>query len=233
MTRFSFSEHPDILVVIPAYNEAEHIGDTIASIRTSRPNIPIIVVDDGSTDSTTEIAAAYDVEIMKIPKNGGKGNALNRVTFGRTHDVWLFLDADLGHTAVEGLRLLDPILAGIADVVVGNLPRAQRPGGFGLVKRLGTWGIKVFTGMTVQEPLSGQRAMTGAALKSVGRFENGYGIEVGMTIDVIRAGFRFMEVPVEMSHDETGRDVAGFVHRGKQFLDVGKVILKRAFRSGR
>ena len=64
-------------------------------------------------------------------------------------------------------------------------------------------------------------------------FERGFGVEVGMTIDALTAGFRVVEVETTMSHSETGRDLAGFIHRGKQFTGVLLALLKRASTLGR
>ena len=77
-------------------------------------------------------------------------------------------------------------------------------------------------------PLSGQRAMTVDAFRAVSPFAPGFGMEVAMTVDALRAGFRVVEVPVEMSHRETGRDLAGFVHRGKQFKDILEALAARS-----
>ncbi|HBQ85947.1 MAG TPA: glycosyl transferase, partial [Syntrophomonas sp.] len=71
---------------------------------------------------------------------------------------------------------------------------------------------------------SGQRAMTREVLEAVTPFREGYGVELGMTIKALQKGFRIMEVPTTMTHNETGRDLKGFLHRGKQFVDVVRVI---------
>ena len=88
-----------------------------------------------------------------------------------------------------------------------------------MVKRLASWGI-AREGMVSEEPLSGQRAMTYQVLQDILPFHSGFGIEIGMTIRALRRGYRVMEVPVQMSHAETGRNLKGFLHRGRQFVDV-------------
>jgi hypothetical protein len=95
-----------------------------------------------------------------------------------------------------------------------------------LVKGLGRWGILHFTKVAMSEPLSGQRAVRAELLDGI-KLENGYGLEVGLTIDILRKGCKVVEVPVKMTHRETGRDLAGFKHRGKQFLHIFTVIFKR------
>ena len=80
--------------------------------------------------------------------------------------------------------------------------------------------------MLSEEPLSGQRAMTDKVLRDILPFHSGFGIEIGMTIRALRRGYRVVEVPVNMTHAETGRNLKGFIHRGKQFMDVARVILE-------
>ena len=73
-------------------------------------------------------------------------------------------------------------------------------------------------------PLSGQRAMNKEVLQAVTPFKEAYGVELGMTIKALQKGYKVIEVPTTMTHNETGRDIKGFLHRGRQFIDVLKVI---------
>jgi hypothetical protein len=77
-------------------------------------------------------------------------------------------------------------------------------------------------------PLSGQRALSRRALEVATPFAFGYGVEVALTVRALRAGLRVLEVPTRMSHDATGRDVAGFAHRGRQFLHVARALVRLA-----
>ena len=104
---------------------------------------------------------------------------------------------------------------------------AKKTGGFGIVTTLAKKGIRWFTGLEVASPLSGQRVMRRIVIEKVKFFESGFGVEVGLTIDIFRLGFRVKEIPVQMTHAETGRDLAGFLHRGRQFIDVAIVLAKR------
>ena len=164
------------------------------------------------------------MEVVNLTANVGKGEAINRGVRGVEADVFIFLDADLGDTAREAARILRPVLNGEADLCVARFPPPKKKGGIGMVKRLAAWGI-AREGMIAREPLSGQRAMTSQVLQDILPFHSGFGIEVGMTIRALRRGYRIIEVPVQMSHAETGRNLKGFIHRGRQFLDVARVIL--------
>src|SRR5205814_8231717 len=131
------------------------------------------------------------------------------------------LDADLGESAAECAPLLAPVLTGEADMTLAVFPGLRGSGGFGLVARLARWGVQCLTGRRLAAPLSGQRAMTRAVWERVGRTAPGYGAEVGLDVDVLRAGFRLVEVPTRMSHKAGGRDLVGFRHRGRQ---MGAVV---------
>lgn len=216
-----------ISILIPAHNEEKYIFDTVAAVSHIAEVNEIVVIDDASADNTARLAADAGAVVISLPRNIGKGGALNRGLKTITGDIIALVDADLGFTAVDVKKLIAPVLADQADMTIARFPRARKKGGFGLVKGLAKNGIKFFVGIDVTAPLSGQRVMKRSVIESLGGFESGFGVEVGMTIDAIRRGFRIMEVEVNMTHAETGRDLKGFMHRGKQFLHVARVLAKR------
>jgi len=216
-----------VSVLIPAHNESIHIYDTVRAVKQVPEVDEIIVVDDASADNTAELAEKAGARVIRVGSNLGKGGALNKGMSSVTGDVIALVDGDLGRTAGDVRKLIRPVLNREADMTIARFPRARKKGGFGLVKGLARNGIKVFTGLEMMSPLSGQRVMTRQVFDALGRFASGYGVEVGLTIDVARRGFRIMEVDVNMTHAETGRDLRGFVHRGKQFLHVLKVLASR------
>lgn len=216
-----------IAVLIPAHDEAERIGDTVRAALAIEGVVTCMVVDDASTDDTAAVAAAHGAQVMSLEVNSGKGAALEagapRV---EDHDVVLLLDGDLGATARQGELLLAPVLSGDADMVVAGFPRAGKAG-FGLVKGLARWGIaRMGGGFVADAPLSGQRALTRECLAAVRPFASGYGVEVALTVRALRRGFRVCEVPTTMTHAATGRDLAGFIHRGRQFLHVAVALAR-------
>jgi hypothetical protein len=141
-------------------------------------------------------------------------------------DLVVFLDADLGSSAKEAVKIIQVVADGLCDLAIAAFPPPTRKGGFGLVKGTAAWAIRRAGKMEVTAPLSGQRAMTRKALEMLSPFDEDYGVELGMTIKALALGLRVMEVPTTMSHKETGRDIKGFLHRGKQFLDVIRVLNK-------
>ena len=215
-----------VSVLIPAHNEGKHIFDTVSAVTKIAEVNEIVVVDDASVDNTAQLAIDAGALVISLPKNVGKGEALNKGLQNLTGEILAFLDGDLGSSAAELKKLIHPVLADRADMTIAKFPRAKRKGGFGCVKGLARKGIKFFTGMEVTAPLSGQRVMKRKVIEALGGFASGYGVEVGMTIDAVRHGFRIEEVEVNMTHDETGRDLHGFLHRGKQFMHVARVLAK-------
>ncbi len=213
-----------VMVVIPAFNEEHTIRSTLSAIRTVEGISKILVVDDGSSDRTADIAREAGVEILLLNSNCGKGGAMNRALELVDTDVVVFLDADLGETASQAGLIIKPVLEGEADLCIAAFPPPTKKGGFGLVKGTARRAIKKLADIEVNSPLSGQRAMSREVLRAVTPFYEAYGVELGMTLNALAHGFKVKEVLTDMKHNETGRDLQGFIHRGKQFLDVIKVI---------
>ena len=216
-----------IWAIIPAYNEAERIAQTIQAVQMVPEIEHILVVNDGSTDLTADEVRKTGVRLLDLPDNVGKGGAMNRAVDELDGaDIILFLDADLADSASQAGLILEPILQGQADLAIASFPPPRRKGGFGLVKKTAAWAIRRSGNLQSTAPLSGQRAMTREVLQAVLPFNESYGVELGMTIRALRQGFRVVEVPTTMSHHETGRDLQGFMHRGRQLWDVLKVVIR-------
>jgi glycosyltransferase involved in cell wall biosynthesis len=215
-----------VTVVLPAYNEESRIVDTLRAVRSLSLVDEIIVVNDGSTDGTAERVHQFGVTLIDLPTNMGKGGAMNAALPYINSDIVVFLDADLGSSANEAVKIIKVVEDGLCDLAIAAFPPPTRKGGFGLVKGTAAWAIRRAGKMEVTAPLSGQRAMTRRALEMLSPFDEDYGVELGMTIKALVLGLRVMEVPTTMSHKETGRDIKGFSHRGKQFIDVIRVLNK-------
>lgn len=229
------TELPRVCALIPAYNEAERIAVTVAALRL-RPEIAeIVVMDDGSTDGTAEIARDTGATLVLTGKNGGKGAALSAAyAAARARaEVFLLLDADLGYSAGEAVKLLPLIFSNQADMTIGMLPAdpafaaAGQSGGRGFVVRLARWGIERRTRQSMAQPLSGQRAVRRSVLEALGgRLAPGFGVEVDLTVRALQAGFRVREVETEFRHKVTGGDWPSLRHRARQFRDVAQVVLR-------
>jgi Glycosyl transferase family 2 len=218
-----------VVAVVAARNEEGRVGTTVRAIHRIEAVDEVVVVDGSSTDQTPQEARAAGARVLVGPSSGGKGGALEAALDRiESADVLLLLDADLGESAVEARSLLDEVVSGRADVAIGVLPRQAGHGGFRLVKGTARALVRALSGFTAREPLSGQRALTAAALPAVRPLALGFGVEPAMTVDAVRAGLRVVEVPVPMTHAVTGRDVAGFAHRARQGWDLLRAALPRA-----
>jgi glycosyl transferase family 2 len=230
------SGEPAVVAVVAAFNEEETIGATVKELAALPSVRRVVVAADGCTDATVLEAVGAGAVVVASGRRRGKGAALEAglrlvwpdVTSGGAAAV-LLADGDLGATAGGLASLLDPVLEGRLDLVVGILP-AQPGGGFGAVRRMASWGIAALSGFRAQAPLSGQRAVAPACLDACRPLARGFGVETAMTIDAARLGFRVGEVPVSVTHRSTGRSIGGFAHRGRQGLDIGRALAVRAAR---
>jgi glycosyltransferase involved in cell wall biosynthesis len=224
---------PLISVIIPAWNEEKRIASTLEAIHRMRGRNgrtvwdELIVVDDGSTDRTAEAASRFVTALVRHEKRLGKGEALQTGVKNSRGGILLFADADLGDSAVHLSKLIEPVLAGETDMSIARFEPSQAGGGFGLVKRIARAGIYRLTGLRCEAPLSGQRAVRREVLREVNSLASGFGIEVGLTIDAARLGFRISEIALPLTHRQTGKTLQGFAHRGGQLAAVGMAMLMR------
>jgi glycosyltransferase involved in cell wall biosynthesis len=207
------------VALIAAHDEADRVGATVSALE---PLVDeVVVVDDGSEDGTASAALVAGATVLRASRRRGKGLALEEALDRLDEaDVWLFADADLGASAARLAPLLGAILDGRADVAIAAFPKLTG-GGFGFVKRTAARLIRALSGFDAREPLSGQRALTAAALAVVRPLAGGFGVETAMTIDAVRAGLKAVELPIDgLTHRPTGRGPRGFAHRARQGADI-------------
>ncbi len=213
------------VVLIPAFNEQDVIGETVSAALRMPDIAEVLVVDDGSEDETPFVAYQAGARVLQLDANVGKGGAMNAGVKDAEADIFLMIDADLGACAAETHRLLEPLLAGQADMSIALMKAPPgHKGGFGMLQKLSRWAIRKYGGAEVSAPLSGQRAVRRELIDQVGGFERGFGVETALTINALRKGFRIVEVPLPLTHRATGRDIKGFLHRGRQLWDIIKVV---------
>ncbi len=224
-------------VIVTAFNEAERIGQTLDTLKATFAQAQVIVGDDGSDDGTPQLAGAAGAQVVRSERVIGKGGA---ATLAARHAlrqagqqgeadgpaVFLLCDGDLGDSARLLVALTSAVEGGEADVAVAAFAK-RVGGGFGLALGFARWAIRRRCGLSTGAPISGQRALSGAALADVLPFAHGFGMEVGMTIDAVRAGRRVVEIELDLSHRASARTLGGFAHRGAQLVDFARAYLAR------
>ena len=200
-----------LTILVAARDEERAVGATVRRLRRAFPAAEVIVADDGSRDRTAAVAEEAGGIVLRLPRRG-KGQALCAAERAAPPGRLLLCDADLSGE-------LAPLLDADADVAVAAF--AERVGGgFGIAKGTARRLIRLLAGRSLREPLSGQRALSPAARSVCFPVAAGFGCEVRMTIDAARAGLAVREVELPLEHRATGRDLAGFVHRARQLVDV-------------
>ncbi|HVB09380.1 MAG TPA: glycosyltransferase [Bacillota bacterium] len=200
------------------------MAQTVAAIR---PLVDeVCVVDDASSDATFARAAEAGARVRRLPRHGGKTAAVMAGLADTAAPLLLLLDADLGATGAEAQGLLAEVEWGRADMAIAVLPPSGRAGGRGHAVGLARAGIRRLAGISPLAPLSGQRAVLRKALHAF-RGARGFGLEVALTIDLVRAGYRVVEVPVAMAHRVGGLGVRDSLHRAHQMADVAWALAQR------
>jgi glycosyltransferase involved in cell wall biosynthesis len=219
-----------VVALVAAWNEADRVGETVAALRSIDDVDGVVVADDGSTDDTAAIAGDAGATVLRSERNRGKGAALAAgLAAAGDADVVLLADADLGASAAELAPVLRAVLEGRADLAIAVPPRPP-VGGFGLVRRASAALVRASSGHRTAVPLSGQRAVTMECLRACRPLAGGFGVDSAMVADAARLGFRVVQVPAAITHRFTGRDAAGFRHRGRQGVDILRAMVPRAVR---
>ena len=201
-------------ILVAARDEEDNIGETVTALRRAFPDAEVIVADDGSRDATAERAEAAGAFVMCLPRRG-KGEALSAAERTAPPGALLLVDADV-RGDLTPLLPSDKVSQGLRIAVFAR----RQGGGFGVAKAAARAMIRLRSGFEAAEPLSGQRALSVEARAAVFPLAPRFGAETRMTIDAVRAGVHVEEIPLELEHRATGRDVRGFMHRGRQLLDA-------------
>ena len=220
----------EIGIAVTARNEADRLPDTLAALHEAFPGALVVVADDGSRDGTWHVALQAGVDLVRHPRAVGKGGTatlgVERLLDAGVERALVLCDGDLGRSAAELPRLVEALDRDEGDLAVAAFAR-RVGGGFGVALGFARRAIHSLTGLEPVAPISGQRAMRPQVARAVIPFARGFGMEIGMTVDAHRAGFRLVEVELELEHRATGRTAAGFVHRARQLLDFARVYASR------
>src|ERR1051326_4644352 len=192
------------LVAIPAYNEARYIGSLVLKLRAA--NYPVLVIDDGSSDKTAEVAAAAGAVVVRHATNSGKAAAV-RTAFEHARemevDALVLIDGDSQHDPSEVEQVLEPVMTGRADMVVGSrfagrtstIPRWRRLGQHSL-----TMATNIGSGVRVTDSQSGFRAFSRRAIEGMRLLHVGFSVESEMQFEVRALGLTVEEVPISVHY---------------------------------
>jgi len=202
---------PKVLIIMPAYNESESIAGAISAVQPL--NLDIIVVNDGSTDTTSKDARKCGIPVLELPVNLGVGGAMQtgyRYALSSGYDIAIQFDADGQHNA-DYLRELAAILEeGGVDLAIGSRYAKRNQRGFRstVMRRIGirffAWLIRRFTHERITDPTSGFRA---ANRKAISLFAQSYPHDYPEPESLVLAhnhGLRIREIPVEMFDRQGG-----------------------------
>jgi glycosyltransferase involved in cell wall biosynthesis len=222
---------PGRIAIVAARDEGDRIGATLRSLAEASPGIGLLVADDASSDDTRAVALAAGATVIGRNRPHGKGGnmtaACTAALDGLPDEATVLLcDGDLAETAGRLGPLIDAVEGGDVDLAVAAFER-KVGGGLGLAKGYAQRTIRRLSGFEATAPISGQRAMSAAVLRDVLPFAPRYGMEIGMTVDAVRAGYRVAEIELPLAHRATGKSVAGFLHRGRQLRDFMAVSRSR------
>lgn len=208
-------------VLVPAYNEEDVVRQTVSALQELGAWRQLLVIDDGSTDQTAHAAQAGGAEVLRLEQNAGKSAAVALGLKRISSELLLLADADLGQTAQHLGDLLLPVWDQETAMTIGvptGTPAAS--GGLGLAVNTARWLVKTLVGLELQAPLSGQRAMRTQWLRSCQPLAEGFGLEIWLDLMAGAGGTAVKEVQLPIGHRWTGRDLAGFYHRGIQYRDM-------------
>jgi glycosyltransferase involved in cell wall biosynthesis len=197
-----------IVIILPAYNEEKTISGTIEEFHRALPSAEIVVVDNRSSDKTTETATnslrklAAKGTVLQEPR-AGKANALRKAFREIDADIYVMADADMTYSAADLPALMAPVINGEADIVVGNRhansvyssqnDRALHNFGNNLVRGL----INILFGSSLHDIMTGYRVMNYRFVKSFPVLSEGFEVETEMTLHAVHHRFALREIPIE------------------------------------
>jgi len=237
------SANPPVVLFLPAHDEAEAVGGVVARVPVEVRGHPVrcVVVDDGSTDATAEVAAAAGAEVLSLGSNRGLGAAVRAglaagVAAGAV--AVAFCDADGEYAPEELERLVAPVLDGRADYVVGSRfageRRRMRPHRWAGNRALTWWVRRIarrrFGVAGVTDGQSGYRALSAAAAADACVVHDFNYAQV-LTVDLLAKGHRYAEVPISYAFRTTGRSFVRLVPYLRRVVPAVQAQLRTAERS--
>jgi glycosyltransferase involved in cell wall biosynthesis len=191
-------------VIVPAFNEAQAIASVLADLR--RTGHQIVVVDDGSTDTTADLAMQAGATVVRHPINLGQGAALQTgITFALSEgaDFVVTFDADGQHRADDITALLDALVGERADFALGsrflgraaNIPTSRR-----LLLQAAIWFTRITTGLAITDAHNGLRAMTRRGAQAISLRQNRMAHASEILDQIAASALKYVEVPITIEY---------------------------------
>jgi glycosyltransferase involved in cell wall biosynthesis len=230
------------LLILPAHNEASNLPRVIPEARAAAPGYHLLVIDDGSRDSTAAVAASLGAEVVTLPVNLGYGGAVQtgfRYAVEHGYDLAVVMDADGQHDPAGICLLADTVHSGQADVAIGSRFRGRMAYHQPWIKRIGmrlfAWTVSRITGREVTDPTSGFQALNRDALRFFAYDNYPMDYPDADTLLVLHyAGFRVVEAPVTMRERLSGVSMHSgwkpFYYVLKMWLAIAMVVLREQTR---
>ena len=225
----SQESRPKVIAAIPAFNEEQYIGTVV--LKTKQYVDEVIVVDDGSTDNTSEVARLAGATVLRNKENKGKGVAIQRILTEakrRAPDVLVLLDADVQHNPDEIPRLIKPVLEG-SDLVIGSrkaqankTPRYRRIG-----QKILLHSTRLLSRKKLTDSESGFRALSKRAISEIRLTENGFAVETEMIVQATDEGLKITEVPISNIYTKDGSTLNPVAHGLEVFTRIIAMISER------
>jgi glycosyltransferase involved in cell wall biosynthesis len=211
-----------VAVLIPCLNEALTVAKVIEDFRRALPAAAIYVIDNGSTDGTAGIAVAHGAQLL-VETRRGKGFAVRAGFRHIDADIYVMVDGDDTYPAESVGALLEPVLAGRADMAVGSRRMAGTSSQFRPLNRLGNWLFPAFLRLLLRvkltDILSGFRVMTRDFVQGVPITARDFEIEAELTVKAVERSYRLVEVPIDLrSRPERSFSKLRPLHDGRRIL---------------
>lgn len=227
-----------ILAIVPALNEEDNIGFVVQDLKSSAPWLDVLVIDDGSTDRTSEVARSQGARVISLPINLGIGGAVQTgflYAVKHRYDIALQVDGDGQHKAEEIKKLVQPVLKGEADVSIGSRFLAKTAYKSHWSRRLGILLLSKTIQSVVRkkftDPTSGFRAYNQKALRIVSAHYSTDYPEPDAIVTLVKNKLKVIEVSVEMDARLSGKSSITPFKSGYYMFKVSLAIILNSMMS--
>ena len=205
-------------VLVPCFNEEGAIGDVIRrTLQTEFPcEIELVVVDDGSTDGSSGIIKSFpQVKVVTHETNKGKGAAIKTGIRNASGDLFAIQDADMEYQPQSLPKLIEPILSGRADVVIGSRFLGKIEGmswSHTLANRLLSQVASTLSGQEITDVMTGHKAFRTSLLRNMRLESQDFDVEVELIMRAAKNGARIVEIPISYTYRKSGKAKIGWRH---------------------